>query len=661
MKKLAVIGASYLQLPLVVKARENGLRVLCFARDKDAVCKEAADVFYPISIVEKEEILDICRKEKIDGICTIASDVAAPTVAYVAGKLGLPGNTYEAACRANNKYQMREAFNRAGVPCPQYRMVTGWDASLNSLPLPLIVKPSDRSGSLGVTKVERVEELQPAVERALACSFKHEAMVEEFVSGREISVEFISCGGKHYPLAITDKVTTEAPHFVELQHHQPSTLPADMYRKIYDITQRALDALGLTDGASHSEYKITPDGRIAVMEIGGRMGGDFIGSDLVHLSTGYDFVQGVVDVALGRFEPPVFGEKACAGVYFLCRETARLQAVMDRADDIPEVVRCEQTDRELRPVACSADRSGYIIYRSERKWVPQPKRIMILGGGYYQLPLIQQARRMGLYTIVCGIAGHYPGYAEADLWLDIDVFDREAVLRAAREQQIDGLLVCGTDAVMPVVGYVCDCLHLTGPSLQAAVNASDKAFMKAAFQQTGVRTAAYQMVKSPAEALDFAHRNGYPVVLKVVDASGSKGVNIVHDDAELQQAYKESNLLTHKDYRIVEVFVKGEEFGAQAFVRDGRLVFVMPHGDEVFHAASDVPVGHYVPYEKSSGLMDDIRTQLERCVRALGIDNTAINADFILSDGQVYVLEIGARAGATCLPELVGCYYGINY
>lgn len=325
MKKLAVIGASYLQLPLVNKAKEMDLEVHCFAWEEGAVCKDIADYFYPISIIEYDEILNVCEEVGIDGICTIASDVAAPTVAYVAGKMGLIANDYEAAVRANNKFLMRNAFMEAGVPCPQYKMVTSVDeASDIDWDYPLIVKPSDRSGSLGVAKILNRDELNPAIENALSVSFKKEAMVEEFIEGREISVEFISYKGKHYPLQITDKVTTEAPHFVELEHHQPADFTPAEYENIYRITQTALDALGITNGASHSEYKITKEGRITVMEIGGRMGGDFIGVDLVRFSTGYDFLKVVIEVALGEFNEP---RKVCnkySGVYFLCKESKHL-------------------------------------------------------------------------------------------------------------------------------------------------------------------------------------------------------------------------------------------------------------------------------------------------------------------------------------------------
>ena len=355
-------------MPLVKKAKEMGLEVHCFAWEEGAECKDVADYFYPISIIEHDEILKVCQDVKIDGVCTIASDVAAPTVSYIAEKMGHTANPYEAAVRANNKYLMRNAFIAAGVPCPQYKMVKSVDEAKGiTWDYPLIVKPSDRSGSLGVTKVHNHEELNAAIERAISVSFKKEAMVEEFIEGREISVEFISYKGTHYPLQITDKVTTEAPYFVELEHHQPADFSPAEYNRIYDITKTALDALGITNGASHSEYKITKEGRIAIMEIGGRMGGDFIGSDLVRLSTGYDFLKGVIDVALGEFEEPVKTTNKHSGVYFLCKETEHLRTIVENWNNNSVFVKGELTDNELRPVTCSAERSGYVIYQANEK------------------------------------------------------------------------------------------------------------------------------------------------------------------------------------------------------------------------------------------------------------------------------------------------------
>ncbi|WP_304590633.1 acetyl-CoA carboxylase biotin carboxylase subunit family protein [Bacteroides acidifaciens] len=369
MSKIAIIGASYLQLPLVRKAKEMGLEIHCFAWDKDAVCKEEVDSFYPISIVEKEKIFQICQSIEIDGICTIASDVAAPTVSYVAEKMHLNANSYQSAVNANNKYIMRDLLSQAEIRCPKYKMIQSLqDASSEEWEYPLIVKPTDRSGSLGVAKVMSYEELCPAVEFALSVSFEKQVMIEEFIEGREISVEFISYKGVHYPLQITDKVTTGAPHFVELEHHQPSTLSPVQYSEIYDITRRALNSLGLTDGASHSEYKIADDGKVYVMEIGGRMGGDFIGSDLVKLSTGYDFVKGVIDVALQKFEKPILTFSKYSGVYFLSKETEQLYNHFQNAARNKYIVKSEITSSKLSSLKCSGDRSGYMIYQSDYKY-----------------------------------------------------------------------------------------------------------------------------------------------------------------------------------------------------------------------------------------------------------------------------------------------------
>lgn len=362
-KTLAVVGASYLQLPLVEKARELGYRVLCFAWEEGAVCKDICDRFYPVSTTEKEEITRICADEHINGICTIASDVAAPTVAYVAEQLGLPGNPYTAALTAHDKAKMRAAFSAAGLPCPLYYPVNA-DSDLSRLPFlpPMIVKPVDRSGSAGVQKVEHIEELKSAVATALERSFAHEAIVEQFIEGREISVEFISCGGKHYPLAITDKVTTGTPHFVELEHHQPAQFTQEEYLRIYALTSRALNALGITDGASHTEYKITDTGEPFLIETGARMGGDFIGSDLVRLSTGYDFLKGVIDVACGTFSEPCLPLSRHAGVYFLCKESERLLSIFQGRELLDGIVKKEQFGTQLKPVTQSADRIGYFIY-----------------------------------------------------------------------------------------------------------------------------------------------------------------------------------------------------------------------------------------------------------------------------------------------------------
>lgn len=367
-KKLAIIGASYLQLPLVQKAKELGIETHCFAWIDGAVCKDIADFYYPISILEKETILDICKKVKIDGITSIASDTAIPTACFVAENLKLISNSYASSLIATDKYKMRQAFLENHVSSPKFA-IADKNMVLNDFHFPLIVKPTDRSGSRGVTKIEQKNNLQNAIERAINESFSKQAIVEEFVTGKEVSVETISWEGQHYILTITDKVTTEEPYFVELEHHQPSQLNKIIKEKLKTETIKALNALGIKYGASHTEIKIINNNEAYLIEVGARMGGDFIGSDLVILSTGYDFVKGVIEVALGDFSAPEFTKQKYSGVCFLSEKTKKIKTIIENYRDYPEIVQAEITDQKLRKIQQSADRSGYFIYQSDDKFI----------------------------------------------------------------------------------------------------------------------------------------------------------------------------------------------------------------------------------------------------------------------------------------------------
>lgn len=370
-KTIAIVGASYLQLPLVRKAREMGLQTICFAWEKGAVCKDEVDRFYPVSVTEKEEILRVCQDECIDGIASIASDVAMPTVNYVAARLGLTGNSVSSTAVCTDKYRMRERLSASGLRCPRFVLVEAGSDGCDEteyLAFPVIVKPCDRSGSRGVSRVADRSGIPGAVADALDSSMSGRAVVEEFVHGREISVETVSWGGTHYHLAITDKVTSGPPHFVELSHHQPSSLPAGVQDAILKDTALALDALEVYNGASHTEFLITEEGEPVVVEVGARMGGDFIGSHLVRLSTGYDFVRGVVETALGSFRQPAFSESMCSGTHFLSPLSRWVDAYIKNASEYAEIVESSELPGDGLDFRSSADRTGYIIYQSANRF-----------------------------------------------------------------------------------------------------------------------------------------------------------------------------------------------------------------------------------------------------------------------------------------------------
>lgn len=367
MRKLAIIGASYLQEPLIRKAKEMGLETHVFAWAANDVGEYLADHFYPISIVEKDTILSVCREVGIDGICSIASDLASITVNYVAAQMGLTGNTMECSYISTNKHAMRACFAANGDPSPKsFQVEDISDLNGKEYQFPVIVKPVDRSGSRGITKLESPCGLEDAIEWAKGQGFQKVALVEEFATGTEYSVECISWEGQHCFLAMTRKYTTGAPHFIEMGHLQPAPISEQTLERVKKAVFHALDSLKIEYGATHSELKITEDGTIMLIEIGGRMGGDLIGSDLVELSTGIDFVRAVIQTALGEKPDIVQIRQEAAGVRFIfSREDISRLAALER--EHPELlVRKSVWNTDcMGTITDSSTRFGYYLLHAQ--------------------------------------------------------------------------------------------------------------------------------------------------------------------------------------------------------------------------------------------------------------------------------------------------------
>lgn len=367
MKKIAIIGASYLQDPLIRKAKSMGIETHVFAWEAHDVGEYSADHFYPISIVEKEKILQECEKIGIDGICSIASDLAAITVNYVANRMGLVGNTDACTFVSTNKKAMRKRFEECGDPSPRSIPVRSIEDIRNvELNYPVIVKPVDRSGSRGINLVRSPADLEDAICASKDVGFEKIALVEEFVTGQEYSAECITWKGKHKLLAVTKKYTTGEPNFIETAHLEPSGLNDYEENKVADVIYHALTSLGIENGASHSEFKIDSNGNIKIIEIGGRMGGDFIGSTLVYQSTGVDFLKSVIDVSIGN-EPTIHKtmKKNVAVRFIFSQDDVKVLNKIKK--EKPHLIIDElQLPITEKKVTDSSTRFGYWIMVSER-------------------------------------------------------------------------------------------------------------------------------------------------------------------------------------------------------------------------------------------------------------------------------------------------------
>lgn len=290
------------------------------------------------------------------------------------------------------------------------------------------------------------------------------------------------------------------------------------------------------------------------------------------------------------------------------------------------------------------------------------KKIMILGAGIYQVPLILKAKELGLYTIVVSIPGDYPGFSCADQICCLDTRDRQAILNTAEKEKISAICTAGTDVAVSSVGYVCDHLGLCGISFEASQTVTDKWKMKQAFARHHVSTASYFQVFSPEEAKQAASHLGYPVCLKTVDKSGSRGILKVSSEKEMDTAWAISKSFTDQEYLLVEEFIDAHEIGVDGFIRNGRPILLVPHDKFVYHAGNvTIPGGHRFPYRASDSLLKEITHQITLAVKATGLDNCPFNADVFVRGDQAWIIEIGGRSGATCIPELMSHYCGFSY
>lgn len=333
-KKLLVLAAGILQVPVIKKAKEMGIYVIAADGDPDAVGLKYADKAIVVNITSEEDVLKVAHEEHIDGVIHPCSEVSMNVMGRLNDELGLSGITREQAIRATNKHLMREAFESGNAPSPKSILTENaedaWMHLQNDFSTDGILKPSRNSGSRGIAKVSRdmdKADFINAYNIALNESRDKSVLLEQFIEGPEFSIEIIVWNGKVNVLTVTDKKTTGTPHFVELGHNQPSCYSAEEVEILKAAAVSGVKALGVNNCACHAEAKLM-DGKAYLMEIGARLGGDFISTELTHLSTGIDMVAAAINVALG-IEPDLNPKEEPKGVCirYFCPKPGKLVSV----------------------------------------------------------------------------------------------------------------------------------------------------------------------------------------------------------------------------------------------------------------------------------------------------------------------------------------------
>lgn len=358
------MGAGKWQLPIYLKAKEMGIETHGFAYEDGAVARDSADFFYPISLTDREVIVKKCKEIGVDGVTTCASDFATEVSCWVAEQLGLNTNPFETVIHIHDKAWVRaQTCQLTSISQP-----LTCSGKLDTLVLPFfpcVVKPVHGCGKRGVWLVQSQQDFDN-IRTGVDYQEEEDALVEQFIVGKEYSVESLSFHSKHYVVQVTEKVSDGAPHFVELAHHQPADISHACREKLSKAVCDILTAVGYTNGASHIELKVTDDEKIYLIDLNPRGGGDYISTHLIPLSTDCDYSREIIRIALDQFEAEAypFHHKAYSGVYFLTKQTEYLLPYFKQ--EIPCVVQKEYNEN-LSESVNNNDRSGYMIYQNSKK------------------------------------------------------------------------------------------------------------------------------------------------------------------------------------------------------------------------------------------------------------------------------------------------------
>lgn len=404
-KTMMILGAGPLQLPAIKKAKELGYRIISVDYDENAVGFALTDVKLVVSTLDQEEVYRQALIYQPDVVITSTSDAPVRTAAYVNEKLGKrPDLSYENALCATIKSKMRDRLKEYGVPIPKYFAAEDFDAfmkAVNTLHENCIVKPADNAGSRGVVLLEPEERRTPDMliqipgmdslmlmevetENPKALIKRLEAygrllyqysrensrngtvMVEEVMTGPEVSVEALVIEGEPHIITVTDKYITQPPYFVELAHCEPSVLDGHTIEEIKTVAAQAIRAIGIENAPAHVEIKVTEDGP-KIVELAARLGGDFITSRLVPLSTGIDMVGASVLLATG--EKPDLSPKRQQGaaIHFIHAEKEGIlseivlpEGLQGQAG-VEEVALYKKLGEKINGTRSSNDRLGHVI------------------------------------------------------------------------------------------------------------------------------------------------------------------------------------------------------------------------------------------------------------------------------------------------------------
>lgn len=371
-----VLGAGYWQIPLIITVQRLGYRAVAIDRNPDADGTEVADRFETVDITDAEGAIGLGKELGIIGAVTDQTDIPIPTLSKICEALNLPGPSSETAHNTTNKARMRLLAAEAGLKNPRYRVATSVDEAQRAIEedhpdapggvgIPCVVKPTDSQASRGVQLVEHRKELRPAAEEAFEFSREGRILVEEYLVGKEVTVEGCRYAGETHLLGVSTKSHTPPPHIIAMNLDFPAQLPNSTISEIHQIYDRLVDALKIEAGSIHGELIVTDHG-IYLIEMANRGGGSGTSSHCIPAISGVDLLEANVRYAVGDERRVVRTKDRASVLRFLLFPPGKVERIegVDEASGLDGVVNFVMYIRPgdvLVPPVMDTQRHGCLI------------------------------------------------------------------------------------------------------------------------------------------------------------------------------------------------------------------------------------------------------------------------------------------------------------
>lgn len=289
------------------------------------------------------------------------------------------------------------------------------------------------------------------------------------------------------------------------------------------------------------------------------------------------------------------------------------------------------------------------------------KKILLLGGSAQQIVAIETAQKLGYYTVLCDFLPDNPGQYAADKFYQVSTTDKQAILEVAKQENIDGILAYASDPAAPTAAYVAEKMGLPGNPYESVEILCNKDRFRAFLAENGFCTPKAKGYTRAEDALADVKVEGFafPVIVKPVDSSGSKGATVLHGRDGLEEALEFALSFSRSHRIIVEEYIEKKHpylIGGDVFIIDGEIVLwglLNCHRDGRVNPL--VPVGKSYPLELEPTDEENVRDTLRRMVKILGLRNGAMNVELVVDiSGRVWPIDVGPRSGGNMIPDLLG-------